>query len=478
LSVLKPAANHDERRAIAARLSLCLAVLLALLALGSFNAPPAGAAPAKPVLTGTDPESPGASLRPRIRGRAEEIIISVVRLAAARVPVGRAVDPNNTITIYRGDSTCLDAGAIVGVGTAGELEGAGILIDEGVISPDSSSIFYATQTDATGTSGCSGGLTYRQVTTPPPVPTVDAVSPASPADENFPYVAGTADPEATVSIYANAACSGAPLVTGSGSAFGGAGIRVPVPDNSTTTFYAAASWGGFSSACSSSSVSYQEVTPPSSEPPGQDPGGQNPGAGGGGKGPAGQQPVVDPPGKPAAPKLRTIPGGTANNNTPLVTGTAPGAARVEIFAGDGCKGTPVAKGAASELSAGLPVQVADNSTVSFYGVSIDGGGDRSACSPDPAVYIEDSTLPRTRITMGPGAKTRKRTAVFRFLDSAGEAVGTSFACKLDRRKWKSCTAPFRAKRLTRRVHVFQVKATDLAGNREQRPAKHRFKVVR
>lgn len=472
-----PSKKTSEGRAGVARPSLCVLAFAALLAAAALTAPAAGAAPVKPALTETNPASPGASLRPRIKGRAEEIIISVVRLSAARGPIGRAIDPNNTITIYKGDSTCLDSGAIVGVGTAGELEGVGILVDEGVVTPGSVTTFYATQTDASGTSGCSGGLTYRHVSTPPPTPTVDAVSPASPADENFPYVAGTADPESTVSIYPNATCSGTPLVTGSGSEFGGAGIRVPVPDNSTTTFYAEASWGGFSSACSSSSVSYQEVTVPSSEPPAQDPGGQGPGSGGG-KGPSGQQPVVDPPGKPAAPKLRTVPGGTANNNTPLVTGTAAGAVRVEIFAGDDCNGTPVAKGSVAQFGAGLPVQVADNATVSFYGIAVDGGGDRSACSPSPAVYVEDSTLPRTRITMGPGVKTRKRTAVFRFLDSAGEAPGTTFICKIDRGKWKPCTAPFRVKRLTRRAHVFQVKATDPAGNREQKPVKRRFKVVR
>ncbi len=95
----------------------------------------------------------------------------------------------------------------------------------------------------------------------------------------------------------------------------------------------------------------------------------------------------------------------------------------------------------------------DNATVTFYGVSIDGGNDRSPCSPDPAVYVEDSTTPLTRITMGPGVKTRKRTAVFRFLDSAGETPGTTFLCKLDRRKWRACAAPFRAKRLSRRAHT-------------------------
>jgi hypothetical protein len=459
-----------ERRAILARLSLCLLVLLMLLVLGEMAAPSAQAAPAKPVLTETNPASPGASLRPRIRGRAEEVIISVVRMsAAAGGPVGRAIDPNNTITVYVGDPTCLDAGAVVAVGTAGELEGTGILVAEGVVTPDSVTTFYANQTDATGTSGCSAGIAYRQVTTPPEPPALGSVTPSSPANDNFPHLIGTADPEATISVYPNATCSGAALATGSGAALAGDGIQVPVPDNSTTVFYAAAALAGITSACSSSSISYQEVTPSAAPPGGQSPGG---------KGPTGGSQAVDVPGKPPAPKLRTIPGGTANDNTPLVTGDAPGAGRVEIFANASCKGSVLVKGSASEFDAGLPVQVIDDVTVAFYGVSVDGGGDRSVCSSSPVVYIEDSLQPRTRITMGPGVKTRKRTAVFRFLDSAGEAPGTTFLCRIDRRKWRPCTAPFRAKRLSRSAHLFRVKAVDPAGNREQKPAKRRFKVVR
>ncbi len=382
-----------------------------------------------------------------------------------------ALDPNATITIYEKDSTCLDAGKVVATGTAAELEGAGIMIPSGVISPDTTTTFHATQTDSNGTSTCSAGVKYRQVTEPPEPPVLGSASPASPANDNFPRLLGTADPEATVSIYSNASCSGAPLGSGSGAAFAGSGIQASVPDNSTTTFYAEATLAGISSGCSSSSISYQEVTP-QQEPPGNPPG--NPG----GKDPTKESSAVDVPGKPPAPKLRTLPVGTANDNTPLVTGSAPGAGKVEIFVEEGCKGAPVAKGSAVEFAAGLRIQVADNTTVTFYGVSVDGGNDRSPCSPVPAVYVEDSTRPLTRITMGPGVKTRKRTAVFRFLDTAGDTPGTTYLCKLDRRKWKPCSTPFRAKRLGRKTHLFRVKAIDPAGNREERPAKRRFKVVR
>lgn len=464
-------ANAVEGRAALARPSLC--VLLLLLGLGFLLVPTAQAVPFKPVLTGTDPASPNISLTPRIQGREGGIVISVVRTSAAGGAVGRALDPGATITVYAEDPSCLDAGAAVAAGTVAELEGAGIPVSSGVIAANSVTTFYATQTDGSGTSPCSEGLKYRQVTAAPEPPVLNSVSPASPANDNFPRLIGSADPEAVVSIFSGAACVVGPLGTAPATTFAGVGIQVSVADNTTTVFSARATLAGIPSACSSSSISYQEVTPKQDPPPAEGPGAKDPG-----KGPAKEPPALDVPGKPPAPKLRMLPAYVANNNTPLVTGSAPGAGRVEVFTVANCKGAPLAKGSATEFLAGLPVQVADNSTTAFYGVSIDGGNDRSPCSPTPAVYVEDSTRPLTRITMGPGVKTRKRTAVFRFLDSAGETPGTTFLCKLDRRKWRICAPPFRAKRLTRSAHLFQVKAVDSAGNREEKPVKRRFKIVR
>jgi hypothetical protein len=463
---------ETTRGGLWARSSLSVLVLLGITGIWALLAAPAQAAPFKPVLTGTDPASPATSLTPRVQGREGGLITSIVRTSVSgNGAVGRALNPDAAITIYEGDPTCLNPGAVVEEGTVGDLEGAGIQIPDGVIATNSITTFYATQTDGNGTSGCSEGLKYRQVTAAPDPPVLGSVSPASPANDNFPRLIGSADPEAIISIFSGATCADEPLGAGPGAAFAGSGIQVSVLDNTITIFSARATLAGLPSACSSSSISYQEVTP-KQDPPPTDPGAKDPG------GKAKEPPAPDVPGKPPAPRLRTLPANAANNNTPLVTGSAPGAGRVEIFAESGCKGTPLTKGSATEFSAGLPVQVADNSTTAFYGVSIDGGNDRSLCSSSPAVYIEDSTKPLTRITMGPGVKTRKRTAVFRFLDSAGETPGTTFLCKLDRRKWRACAPPFRAKRLTRRAHLFRVKAVDAAGNREEKPAKRRFKVVR
>jgi hypothetical protein len=55
---------------------------------------------------------------------------------------------------------------------------------------------------------------------------------------------------------------------------------------------------------------------------------------------------------------------------------------------------------------------------------------------------------------------------------------TRFLCKVDRRRFRSCSTPMRLKKLGPGRHTFRVKAIDAAGNREMRPSKRRFTIVR
>ncbi len=160
-----------------------------------------------------------------------------------------------------------------------------------------------------------------------------------------------------------------------------------------------------------------------------------------------------------------------------MTGSAPGAATVKVFDNAGCDGMPVSKGSAAQFASGLQVTVADNTTTSFYGLAVDAAGNASPCSSTPAVYTEDSTPPQTRITLGPGVKTRNRSPVFRFADIT-DNPGTTFLCKLDRRGWQPCQAPWHTHRLRLRAHTVRVKAIDAAGNQEPVGTKSRFKVIR
>ena len=447
----------------------------ALLIPAALFAPPAQAVPLPPALTGSNPASPGASLTPHILGQAEGVITSVVRQRStarvARGPIAMSsAGSNPTVTIYANERNCMDSEAIAAEGTASELEHEGI---EVTVAPDSVTVFYATLSKEGEFSTCSAqGFTYRQVTTPPAPPTLESVSPASPANENLPRLRGTAAAESIVSLYTTPDCSGSPVSTGSAAEFSAGGIQTPVPDNSTTTFHARASLGGIFSQCSETSVEYQEVTPPppppppppsSPPPPHQD-----------------QEPEIEGlsgPGGPPVPHLRTIPGVRSNDHTPLVTGTAPGAVTVRIYESAGCAGTPVAKGSAAQFAAGFPVAVSENAATSFYAVSVGSNEIRSACSA-PISYFEDSILPLTRITMGPGSKTRKRSPVFRFADVSGDPAATSFKCRVNRGVWKPCSAPFHLRHLHFRSYVLFVKGVDALGNEERVGAKWHFKVVR
>jgi hypothetical protein len=451
-----------EGRAIAVRPSTYLHVLVpALVGLMVF-APAVRAAPFAPVLTVTNPSSPGASPTPFIRGQEGGVETHVVRFGALTnwaKPVTRT-GAEDVITIYT-DSKC--EGPVAAKGTAGQLGGGGIQVSV----TQELTTFYATQTDAAeAESECSAqGLTYRYVTSPPTPPTFTSVNPPSGSDNNFPHLIGTADPQASVLIYANPTCAEPAVASGTGAAFSATGIQVSVVDDSEATFYARARMAGFESGCSSSSISYREVTPP------PEPGGCGGGAGGGG---GSTPPPAGTP--PPAPRIHTVPGGTANDNTPLVTGSALGASTVRIFASTDCSGPVVAKGPAGQLDApGLQVQVADNAVVTFSAVSVSDGG-QSSCS-DAVQYVEDSTPPHTRITMGPAAKTRHRNTVLRFIDVSGDPPGTAFLCRVDKRKWRHCSSPLRLQRLKPKVYVVRVKATDPAGNVETRAAKRRFRVV-
>ncbi len=323
-------------------------------------------------------------------------------------------------------------------------------------------------------------------------PVLVGTTPASPNTDLFPLVRGNSSgviissvpmaqtsaitfapgDEGTIDIFKNKACEGEPAATGSMLQFDSSGIQIGVDPETTTYISAERTDSEGPSGCSQKWIEYQhvkELPPPKEEPPANPP--SNPPAQPPSVGPG--QPTSMPPGPP---QLRTIPGGFANDNTPLVTGAAPGAASVKIFTEAECNGSPVAKGSVGQFEDGLEVRVVDNAAIAFYGVSVGPGGASSRCS-SPVYYVEDSLTPHTRITMGPASKTRKRKAVFRFKDTTGDAVGTSFFCKFDRRRWAPCKSPLNLRRLHLKRHVLRVKAIDPAGNAETKPAMRRFKVV-
>jgi hypothetical protein len=231
---------------------------------------------------------------------------------------------------------------------------------------------------------------------------------------------------------------------------------------------------------------------------------------------------------PAPPTLEgTNPASPGESTEPAILGQADAGTVIKLYTTPDCSGEQAsnpggepAGGTAAQLAApGIAVTVAGGSTTSFYATA-EAEGIVSGCSgpvaythtqespppppPPPPPGSEGESgggsttagggslstgvpvkihsggiayvAPETLITFGPSFKTRKRVAVFRFVDSTGQP-GTSFFCGVDRRKWQSCGTPKRLK-LGLGKHVFKVKAVNAVGAWEARPVKRRFKVVR
>jgi hypothetical protein len=94
--------------------------------------------------------------------------------------------------------------------------------------------------------------------------------------------------------------------------------------------------------------------------------------------------------------------------------------------------------------------------------------------------FDDVVPPDTSVVGGAGgngrvlaAKPKKNNVRFK----ANEA-GSAFKCKLDKRKAKPCRSPYKARKLKAGKHVLKIRAADLAGNRERKPAKVRIKIRR
>jgi len=93
----------------------------------------------------------------------------------------------------------------------------------------------------------------------------------------------------------------------------------------------------------------------------------------------------------------------------------------------------------------------------------------------PTPTSPDVDPPKTTIDKGPKGKIRSHKVKFRF---SSDEQGSSFRCKLDRRKFSSCASPKRYRNLKVGKHVFRVFAIDAAGNADTTPAKRSFKVVK
>ena len=193
---------------------------------------------------------------------------------------------------------------------------------------------------------------------PPPVPMLTGTVPASPGNDIRPEIQGTAQAGSTVTLYTNDTCTGTIAAQGSAETFASPGLTVSVAPGSTTTFYATASVGMESSGCSTGLQYAENPAPP-----------------------------------PAPTVVATDPASPSSDNTPEIRGTAADGTEVRLYTNAACTGEPAGIGTAGQFAtAGITVQIGDNTTTFFYAAAFDGTF-TSACSTTFALYTHQLPAP-------------------------------------------------------------------------------------
>ena len=197
---------------------------------------------ARPAITATNPGSPADSTTPKVLGLSGE----------------------QTVIIYS-DAGCTTTP--LGVATAATFASPGIQVS---VPPNATTTLYAQSAGHDGTSLCSVGFGYTTPGPAPAAPILTGTDPASGSNNNMPKVKGTAAASAMVQLYTDSACATPIGAATAAAAFASPGIPVTVADNSSTDFYAKATGPGGTSACSTSTAHYDELTPPAAFPAGPD----------------------------------------------------------------------------------------------------------------------------------------------------------------------------------------------------------------
>ncbi|MBI3071699.1 MAG: hypothetical protein HYY84_06170 [Deltaproteobacteria bacterium] len=264
-----------------------------------------------------------------------------------------AADSDATIKIY---DTAGCSGVVVGSTSANYFANYGVIVS---VKDDSTTTFYGRAVDRAGNDGpcTTTGVTYVEDSTPPSPPTLTAVSPASPSSSTTPTVSGTAEANAYVVIYSAAGCTTGSSMNGVRAGTDGKfSTALTVGANKATTFYATTTDAAQNvSACSSAGPTY-----------------------------------IHDSIAPAAPTgLSISPTSPANNNNPVLKGTAEAGSKVQLFYNSTCYGFPAFTKPVAEFSTGLTLSVGDNTTNTFSVRAIDAAGNAGACA-SAGTYVEDS----------------------------------------------------------------------------------------
>lgn len=282
-----------------------------------------------------------------------------------------------------------------------------------------------------------------QVTAPPAAPQVGGTTPASPSNASSPKVTGTAPGGTTVKLFATSDCSGSPLGSGGAADFAGEGIATgPLSEGTIEVRARAFDADDIASPCSTTSVSYTyDATAP----------------------------------------LVAINGGPAGITTdprPVFAFASPEAAVTFACSIDAGVAT---FGPCSGAGTHQPLAALIVGPYTFRVRATDAAGNSATATRAFTVASATrpvGTAPNTVIVRHPTktvAAARRARARVRFTFRSRPA-GATFACSLDRAKFRPCRSP-KSYRVAVGRHRFRVRASS-AGRTDPTPASFRFRVVR
>ncbi len=337
--------------------------------------------PAAPIVTATEPGTPGNDPTPNVKGSAED---------------------GSTVALYK-QVGC--AGPVVVTGAAATFAATG-LTSTAVLSGQLTT-FSATATDAAGNvSSCSTTTTsYLLDDDPPTAPTISGTDPVSPSNVGAPVVEGTAEPNADVEVFVGAVCTGAAAATTTADGSGDWSVATPVAANATNSLRARQTdVAGNPSPCSGDFTYVEDSMAPDS-------------------------PLIN----------STLPSSPSQEDEPAVLAEGTPGLVVRIYATP-CTGVPLGTGTADGLGdavIALTSALAEG-TNNLRADTIDAAGNRSSCSGvfpyvldtmapgDPVLQVTTPASPSTSNAPGIRGVATDATSVtlYRGTSCGGSSVAT------------------------------------------------------
>ena len=346
-------------------------------------------------------------------------------------PADGSTIPDNTPT-YTGTA---EAGSTVTVIVDGVVAGTTTANASGAWSftptaglPNGPHTVKATATDAVGNvSPESNTNTFTVDATIPPAPVVLTPANNSVTNDTTPVITGTAEANATVTLFLGSQQLGTTTASASGSwSFT---PTTPLAEGPYDVSAVATNAVGNTSERSNTNRFTIDATPPAA-------------------------PVITTP----------VNDSVLSNNRPVISGTAEPNSTVTVTLNGNAVGTATTSATGSWSL--TPATALADGPYTAVATATDVAGNTS--SPSSSVrFVIDTTPPDTTIVSGPESETQNPDATFDF--SSNES-GVTYECRLDGAAFTACSDPVTFEGVAEGNHTLEVRAKDSAGNVDPTPA--------